>query len=112
MNNLANQNTPTAASLLIDALAPKHRALLYTALRFYKAEMQEVYADHYWRTVPQNEMQPKIFYKVGEAMRWAEQESEAILKTLFADCVHEDLDVTAYAFKEVQAQQNELVQAS
>jgi hypothetical protein len=97
-------NTPTPSSLLIDALQPKQRAILYSALMFYKSEMNELYTDHVANTeAPNTPNANKIFFKVAEAMRWADEETATIVNTLFAECFPEDLDVTQYAFKEVQA---------
>ena len=97
-------NTPTPAALLIDALPPKQRAILYCALKYYQGEMHEEYIQHVAHTTPPATLNSnKIFFKVAEAMRWADEETTIVLNSLFADCFHEDLDVTLFAFKEIQA---------
>lgn len=79
--------TPSSASLLIDALTPAQRAVLYEALLAYKFTITELKADNENSTVA-----PTIQRRIGQFIDWNQQQLKEITDTLFADCFLADLE--------------------
>lgn len=91
-------NTPTAASLLIDALAPKHRAILFTALNAFLIANEEQLQEH----LAHNEMAVPLSLMVKDAYTWNISEIIEVRKALFAECFPDDLKLEPYCIAAIQ----------
>ena len=93
-------NTPTAASLLIDALTPAQRAILHTALRMYRGELADSFRETFSNVEP-----CKDDIRISQALQYCAIEAQHITNTLFAECLLEDLDVVPYAAAFIKEQE-------
>ena len=99
MAHLPNTTTPSAASLLIDALLPKQRALLHPALNGLDCLVSdELYHELGKLPSADTKMYINIYQRVTD-------EIATIKKILFADAFPEDLYVMPYILAEVKAAQ-------
>ncbi len=92
-----NTTTPTAADLLINSLQPKQRAILYSALLFFKNEAENAHAAH----IEQQKMAPTLHIRISEYFRWNFKEAKELINLLFSDCFPEDLEPLQFFTKEL-----------
>lgn len=97
-----NTTTPTAASLLIDALQPAHRAILFSALEMYIHEnnLERIHAEN------TSAMEPTIQKLMCNSFGYCITEAEQIKKQLFAECFPEDLNIFPFINQAVRANKN------
>lgn len=90
------QPTTTAASALINALEPKERAVLFAALEYYNALMDESLFQS------QNEITQGTAIKsfVNKMHLWNTGIVKNIKVKLFAECFPEDLSVEALMYQD------------
>ena len=93
-------NTPTAASLLIDALTPAQRAILHTALRMYQAELKDSLTETMADTAP-----VKTTLRIAQALQYCNRQAKHLTNSLFAECLLDDLDVVPYAAAHIKEQE-------
>lgn len=96
--NTETINTPTAASLLIDALHPKHRALLHEALTVYLSETEISLDGHLNR---KDNMQPATARRITEFHKWTIKEVREVKNILFAECFHDDMNLIPHFTKDL-----------
>lgn len=101
---LTQTTTPTAASLLIDALPPKHRALLFNALNafsvFSEAELESATDGH---------LAPTLALHISSLYRWNIAQVKEIKKILFAECFPEDLKLEQHIYHDIKANEKAVV---
>ena len=82
------QKIPSAQSLLINALQPHERALLYIALLSYKMQCVHQGQEDSFNENPVSAMSDYF----ASYCRWAGVETDNILDHLFEECFPEDLN--------------------
>jgi hypothetical protein len=101
MSTTTINTAPTAAGLLIDALSPKHRSILFVALQCYMQETIISLDAH----LNSNDMAPTLAGRITEFHRWNLKELKEIKNVLFADSFHDDLEPIKYFQKDLPPMQ-------
>jgi hypothetical protein len=91
---MSQTTTPSAASLLIDSLTPKHRAVLYNALVTAEIDYQQNLIDE------ANPDCTDLNKRVNLFVQWNLQTIKNIKALLFAECFPEDLQLIPHFQKE------------
>lgn len=93
---------PSAASLLINALEPKQRAIMHEALLMYKEKYEAVVLAE---PNPHTNMRSPVKNFLKRAIKWKIDETNKITQTLFAECFLTDMDSDQYCAKELYGAQ-------
>lgn len=85
--------TELTAHLLINALTPAQRAILFTALTYLETDTAVSLADLH---NPNNKMVPVLANRVKAFHQWGIKEIKIIKNNLFADCFIDDLELSQH----------------